>query len=121
MSPVNYVILRHEGVADPHFDLMFETRPGSELATWRSDRWPIETPTPLKRLKDHRRIYLDYEGELSGHRGRVHRVNHGQCHVDIGQDAVWSIDLVSGMPAGTRLVLRQLNGERWECSASMSA
>jgi hypothetical protein len=56
--PLRYVILHHGGIADPHFDLMFETLPGSDLATWRSQAWPIEEPTPLTRLKDHRRLYL---------------------------------------------------------------
>ena len=42
MPPLRYVILWHDGVAEPHFDLMFETLPGSALATWRSPRWPVE-------------------------------------------------------------------------------
>ena len=33
MPPLRYVILWHDGVAEPHFDLMFETLPGSALAT----------------------------------------------------------------------------------------
>ena len=41
MAPLQYVILRHEEIAEPHFDLMFETLPGSELATWQAERWPI--------------------------------------------------------------------------------
>ena len=56
--PLRYVILWHDGVPEPHFDLMFETLPGSALSTWRSPRWPVESPTPAARLKDHRRAYL---------------------------------------------------------------
>src|SRR5580700_10036464 len=93
-----YVVLRHEGIAEPHFDLMFETLPGSALATWRSPCWPIEGPTSLHRLKDHRRVYLDFEGELSGHRGRVSRVAAGECDVEIGENAIWSIRLLTGTP-----------------------
>jgi hypothetical protein len=33
-----YVILRHEGIDQPHFDLMFEAAPGALLATWRSTK-----------------------------------------------------------------------------------
>lgn len=77
-SPLRYVILRHEGIPDPHFDLMFETSPGSVLATWRSPVWPlVEIHTELVALPDHRRDYLDYEGPLSNNRGSVHRVATG--------------------------------------------
>ncbi len=72
-----YVILRHEGVADPHFDLMFEIEVGSSLATWRSPTWPIAQPTRLVKLEDHRRDYLEYEGPVSGDRGTVTRVAAG--------------------------------------------
>ena len=32
-------------------------------------------------------MYLDYEGDLTANRGRVHRVAHGQCDIEIGEDA----------------------------------
>jgi hypothetical protein len=32
---------------------------------------------PAARLADHRRLYLDYEGEISGNRGRVVRLIRG--------------------------------------------
>ena len=76
-SPLRYVVLRHEGVAEPHYDLMFETAPGSALATWRSAEWPLRLGTPLTHLKDHRPSYLKYEGELSNGRGSVRRVASG--------------------------------------------
>lgn len=34
---------------------------------------------PAERLPDHRRLYLDYEGEIAGGRGRVTRVAAGTC------------------------------------------
>ena len=118
MRPLLYVILHHEEIPDPHFDLMFETLPGSELATWRSPAWPIESPVVLTRLKDHRRVYLDYEGDLSGSRGRVHRVAHGECEIDIGENAVWTIRFLTGSPAG-QIMLRQIENERWEGSSAI--
>jgi hypothetical protein len=78
LDALRYVILRHEDIEAPHFDLMFETAPGSALSTWRSDIWPIERTTPLLRLGDHRRDYLIYEGPLTGNRGSVRRVESGQ-------------------------------------------
>jgi hypothetical protein len=77
VTPLRYVILRHENIDSPHFDLMFEMAPGGLLATWRSGVWPIESPTPLLRLGDHRRDYLTYEGALTGNRGRVRRIEAG--------------------------------------------
>jgi hypothetical protein len=83
-SPLlRYVVLRHEGIPDPHFDLMFETAPGSPLATWRSAVWPLaEGQTELIHLPDHRRDYLDYEGSVSGDRGTVRRVHAGTHRVE---------------------------------------
>ena len=115
MRPLRYVILRHDDVPEPHFDLMFETLPGSELATWRCPTWPIDRPTPLTRLKDHRRVYLDYEGKLSGQRGRVHRITHGTCEVEIGEDALWVIRLAT-VDQSLQLTLRQIDAEKWEAS-----
>ena len=76
-ASLRYVVLRHEQIDEPHFDLMFETSPGSLLATWRSDEWPLTSRSHLEPLGDHRRAYLDYEGPVSGNRGGVRRVAAG--------------------------------------------
>ena len=77
MAALRYVILRHEGVPEPHFDLMFEIAEGSKLATWRSPSWPPVTSQRIEKLVDHRREYLTYEGPISNDRGRVTRVESG--------------------------------------------
>lgn len=77
MEPLRYVVLFHEGFGQPHFDLMFETAPGSDLLTWRSDSWPLKPQTTLTPIDLHRRAYLDYEGEISGGRGNVRRIHAG--------------------------------------------
>lgn len=64
-------------MAEPHFDLLFETSAGSALAAWRSPVWPLLGTIAVQRLKDHRRAYLEYEGEISGGRGHVTRVAGG--------------------------------------------
>ncbi len=84
MTALRYVILHHEGIAEPHYDLMFETAPGSDLATWRANEWPIHHGSALTRLADHRRAYLDYEGPVSGDRGTVKRISAGTY--DLGQN-----------------------------------
>src|SRR5690242_13960616 len=65
MSPLRYAILRHHGIPDPHFDLMFELTPGARLATWRSPVWPITLQVTVTQLPDHRPLYLTYEGPVS--------------------------------------------------------
>ncbi len=115
MTALQYVILRHDGIDEPHFDLMFETYPGSQLSTWRSTIWPISELTPLTRLKDHRRLFLNFEGELSGQRGYVSQIARGTCTVEVGENAVWTIRLLTGTPS-QQLILESLDEERWQGS-----
>ena len=103
-----FVVLRHEGVPQPHFDLMIESTPGGKLLTWRSDVWPIVEPTNLKHLGDHRRDYLDYEGPLSGGRGHVKRVAAGTADMHRATDDELIADL-----AGISLHIRRLVDDRW--------
>ena len=78
--PLRYVVLRHEGIPDPHYDLMLETSPAGNLVTWRCAVWPLVDRTPLVPLGEHRRAYLDYEGPVSRNRGDVRRVASGTFH-----------------------------------------
>ncbi|MEI8196657.1 MAG: hypothetical protein WCI73_12165 [Phycisphaerae bacterium] len=84
---MRFVVLRHqpgeaskgEGV---HWDFILETAPGAErLPTWRLAAWQGlevgEFVAEAVRLPDHRRAYLDYEGEISGERGRVKQAISG--------------------------------------------
>jgi hypothetical protein len=115
---LRYVILRHENIPQPHFDLMFETTPGSDLTTWRSDRWPIDVPTPLTKLLDHRPGYLEYEGPISGGRGSVRRVASGSFHLCGHVTTSWQ--LTFDHPAGPVQLLIESNGERWLARPSTS-
>jgi hypothetical protein len=78
-----FVILKHVRQQDTHWDLMLEL-PGQELlATWQvhlpPEQWgPV---VPAVRLPDHRRLYLEYEGEISGNRGHVTWVDEGTAEV----------------------------------------
>jgi hypothetical protein len=64
-----------------HWDLCLDR--GETLATWQVLRDPRTTPDktthswPARRLADHRRVYLEYEGPISGDRGNVRRVDQG--------------------------------------------
>ena len=110
---LKYAVLWHHDISEPHYDLLVETYPGSDLATWRSPVWPIETLIVLQRLRDHRRIYLEYEGDLSGHRGRVERIGSGNCTVSIGEGAVWRIKLLN---IAIDLLLTEVGDGKWEAT-----
>ena len=101
---LRYVVLRHEGVDSPHFDVMFETSPDGPLSTWRATEWPLRLGTPLVHLPDHRRSYLTYEGELSNNRGRVRRIAVGTHQVSDDHPVL----LVTKLEDGT--VLRLFRG-----------
>jgi hypothetical protein len=107
-ASVRFVVLRHEGVPEPHFDLMIEAEPGGALMTWRVAEWPITSEASLPRLADHRPAYLEYEGPLSGDRGYVKRVAAGEC------EPCWaSKDELRVTLIGSNLTIRRLENERW--------
>ena len=76
-----FVVLEHD-YPDVHWDLMLESVAESDeaLATWSLAPQPLSPGgfrCPAKRLPDHRKRYLDYEGEVAGSRGSVRRVDAG--------------------------------------------
>jgi hypothetical protein len=70
-----YVILEHDH-PELHWDLMLES--GDVLRTWRLPAPPQPGQALVATASfDHRRLYLDYEGPISGNRGRVVRWDGG--------------------------------------------
>jgi hypothetical protein len=92
---LRYVVLRHEGVPEPHFDLMIENETGGALWTWRLGEWPPSLGAKLQPLADHRREYLEYEGPVSNDRGWVKRVSTGLCDLAISPSSKISVSLHS--------------------------
>jgi hypothetical protein len=79
-----YVVLHHRpgsaGNRPPHWDFMLES--GDLLHTWALASQPQpDHPIEAERLPDHRLIYLDYEGPLTGQRGVVSRWDAGWYEV----------------------------------------
>ena len=72
-----------------HYDFMLSPPGAGQLWTWAITANPLCQPLPLEcqaeRLPDHRRIYLDYQGPVSGDRGHVQQAAKGTCEV-----VVWS-------------------------------
>lgn len=80
-----YAVLQHSGVEEPHYDLLFETGEASSLVTFRLAEWPLSKDQMARKLKDHRRLYLTFEGVIpGGDRGRVDRVAEGEVRVTGG-------------------------------------
>jgi hypothetical protein len=70
-----FVILEHDWPTR-HWDFFLEA--GSVLRAWRLLQEPAPgVLVPSEPNAEHRVLYLDYEGPLSGGRGRVHRWDAG--------------------------------------------
>jgi hypothetical protein len=101
-----FVILEHDH-PEQHWDLMLEA--GEVLRTWRL----LAAPTPGHSVRaepsfDHRKLYLDHEGPVSGGRGTVTAWDRGTFEAEAG-----ALD-----PGRSRLVLR-LDGVRLRGTATL--
>ncbi|MCS6976772.1 MAG: hypothetical protein NZM31_07140 [Gemmatales bacterium] len=71
-----WVLLYHDWPPDSHYDLMLQD--GGRLLTWRLPEVPRSgVELTAERIADHRLIYLDYQGPISGNRGSVRRLDRG--------------------------------------------
>ena len=85
LGSFRFVVLEHKlppQLARPsHWDLLLEQPPewGGMLLTFEVSNPPAEwgSPTAVLKLPDHRPLYLDYEGPISGNRGSIKRVLEG--------------------------------------------
>jgi hypothetical protein len=76
-----YVILRHQGSSTykpgVHWDLLLEH--GNVLRSWALSEIPtVGISIDAESLPDHRLLYLDFEGPLSGDRGTVTAWDRGE-------------------------------------------
>ena len=107
-----FVVLEHDH-PELHWDLMLEA--AGVLQTWRLAQPPDTGSGPIEatELSDHRIAYLDYEGPVSGKRGRV-------CRWDAGEfdEAAESLPEVReftlrGARARGRVRLERVAGTKW--------
>jgi DNA polymerase Ligase (LigD) len=78
-----YVILEHDH-PELHWDFMLEA--GDVLKTWRlADRPRAGQPVRAEPSFDHRQLYLDYEGPVSGNRGTVTAWDRGTYEGEAGE------------------------------------
>lgn len=105
-----YVILEHDHPS-LHWDLMLES--GEVLRTWRL----TAPPEPGKAVAatatfDHRRVYLDYEGPISGNRGQVGRWDHGTFTWQASEEDRLELEL-KGIRLRGVLIMKRLTARKW--------
>ena len=111
------VILRHTLPGGSwHYDWLVERAGLALVPTWRTGQTRPDDAAAdsfeAERINDHRAIYLDYEGEVSGDRGRVKRVASGRViESEWGDDSlVLSARFEGGI---VRLVGRRIGDGCW--------
>jgi hypothetical protein len=98
-----FAISHHQGGPDgDHYDLFLEA--DLALKTWRIQKPAFHEPQPAKAIADHRLTYLDYEGDVSGKRGRVAIWDRGLYAIDRWEETHVQV-AVSGSKLKTRLRL----------------
>jgi hypothetical protein len=112
-TPPRFVVLEHD---HPflHWDLMMEAGPA--LRTWRLAAPPAAgAEVEATPLGEHRRLYLDYEGPLSGDRGRVARWDHGTFTWESEEEGLVAVRLDGARLQGLLRLQRQ-TAESWRAS-----
>jgi len=105
-----YAILEHDHPS-LHWDFMLES--GDVLRTWRLTVPPQPGATITATAAfDHRRIYLDYEGTVSGNRGRVVRWDHGTFAWQQTEADRLALEL-NGVRLRGVLVLERADADKW--------
>lgn len=100
---MRFVILKHRGCGDLHYDLMLEG--GAKLTTWSCSQNPLtHQSAQCRRIADHRKAYLTYEGAVSQNRGTVERIESGQYEAIEIDDSHWIVEL-NGQHATVKLTL----------------
>jgi hypothetical protein len=98
-----FTISHHTGSKEgDHYDLMLEH--GDTLKTWRLANTAFLVSQVARQIKDHRKSYLEYEGDISGDRGRVKIWDTGIYSVDEWKEDRIQVALV-GRVLKTRLIL----------------
>ncbi len=108
-----FVILHHTGYGREHWDLMIEQ--DDSLATWKLYHHPASLPNKdleLFRIGDHRKMYLDYEGPLTGERGEVACFRRGEAEVLEKNSQRWRVRLTSEQLSG-EFELTLVENDRW--------
>ena len=110
--PSRFVILHHSHADGEHWDLMIEQ--GDALLTWQLLKEPIgrsSLPIAAKRIGDHRKAYLDYEGPISRDRGHVRRIDAGIVEFEESTPDCYIFSMAGSRLSGRFTLLA--SGDEW--------
>ena len=100
-----FALLIHDSPRGLHYDFFLEE--GEVLKTWALPHLPEPgLEIACEALADHRPIYLDYEGPISGGRGTVARWDQGTFVIELWTDDEIIVELAGAKLAG-RVELRR--------------
>lgn len=123
MHSLRTTVIEHTNALGVHHDWLIEDprldapdHPEARLWTARvippPTQWPRLGRFDLEVIPPHRRLYLTYQGQVSGDRGRVRRAATGIC-----LPTLWSrarIVIALEMRIGVRQIeMRRLGDQRW--------
>lgn len=106
-----------------HWDLLIQE--GDALRAWALDRNPLEHDhCRATSLADHRLLYLDWSGPLSGNRGQVTRIARGQiqkCGSDPAGNLCWVLAIAAPRPGTMTITVKPVRtGETTSLHAGRS-
>ncbi len=106
-----FVILTHDHPV-LHWDLMLDA--GETLRTWRLET-VLQSDVEVRAvaLPDHRRLYLDYVGPVSGDRGTVTRWAQGQYLILAEEPTCLTFEVESDRITGVVQMERSSGEEDW--------
>ena len=107
-----FVVLEHD-YPFLHWDFLIERE--DFLEAWRLLNPPrAGAPVSAESLPDHRRIYLNYEGPVSGRRGSVRRIHAGLLQEFLDKDGVHYAIVDSDLATRCRLIRTDDDRALWQ-------
>lgn len=98
------------GKEDDHYDLHLEQ--GDALKTWRLNSVNFFPPQQVLQIKDHRKTYLDFEGEVAGKRGHVKIWDTGTFVSDVWTEQLIQVALQGHQIRGRLLLQKGKNKDK---------
>ena len=107
-----FAVLQHDSPSGVHWDLFLES--GASLRTWSLPQPPEPgADLPAKPLPDHRLLYLDYEGPISGGRGSVAAWDRGTFHLARTSESELVVEFSGEKLRGRAILRKDESGEAW--------
>ncbi|MFO0946037.1 MAG: hypothetical protein U1D30_08835 [Planctomycetota bacterium] len=112
---MRFVVLEHGHPHEYHWDILFEDPHCDALRSWSLPAWPPSAGWTSAIPKDpHRKLYLNYEGPISGSRGWVRRRESGNYRLQWESPDEFRV-ILSGNRLKGILELRESKDGVWQC------